>query len=53
MVAASGKDREGAKAVLLIVYLATPICFVFAEAGFAGRLVDWAARVLKTTLVLK
>jgi transposase len=50
VVAASVQDRDGGKAVLLSMYLATPIRFVFADGGFAGRLVDWAARVLKTTL---
>jgi integrase len=34
----------------LSTYLATPIRFVFADAGFAGKLVDWTKRILKTTL---
>jgi transposase len=50
VVAASIQDRDGAKYALLCTYLATPIRFVFADAGFAGQLVDWAQRVLKTTL---
>jgi transposase len=50
VVAASVQDRDGAKFALLSMYLATPIRFVFADAGFAGRLVDWAARTLRTVL---
>ena len=50
VVAASVQDRDGAKFALLSAYLATPIRFVFADGGFAGRLVDWAARTLRTTL---
>jgi transposase len=49
--AASVQDRDGAKGTLLGLYLASPNCrFVFADAGFAGRLVDWAAQTLRTTL---
>ena len=45
--AASVQDRDGAKSALLGTYLSTGRCrFVFADAGFAGRLVDWAKRVL-------
>lgn len=45
--AASVQDRDGAKATLLGTYLSAVRCrFVFADAGFAGRLVEWAARVL-------
>jgi transposase len=45
--AASVQDRDGAKGALLGTYLSTGRCrFVFADAGFAGRLVEWAARVL-------
>ncbi len=32
------------------MYLAVPVRFVFADAGFAGRLVDWATAILRTTL---
>ncbi len=40
--AASVHDRDGAKSVLLGTYLTAPGCrFVF-----AGRLVDWVARIL-------
>ena len=45
------QDRDGAKGALLGLYLAAPNCrFVFADAGFAGRLVEWAARTLRTTI---
>ena len=45
--AASVQDRDGAKSALLGTYLSAVRCrFVFADAGFAGRLVEWAARVL-------
>ncbi len=46
MLAASWQDRDGAKTALLGVYLATPIRYVFADQGFAGRLVEWAKRTL-------
>ena len=46
VLAASWQDRDGAKTALLGVYLATPIRHVFADQGFAGRLVDWAWRIL-------
>ncbi|WP_372442592.1 IS5 family transposase [Actinomadura nitritigenes] len=49
--AASVQDRDGAKTALLGAYLTAPACrFVFADAGFAGRLVDWAHDVLATTI---
>ncbi|MBD2900536.1 hypothetical protein amrb99_95410 [Actinomadura sp. RB99] len=36
--------------MLLGLYLTSPTCrFVFADAGFAGRLVGWAAGTLCTT----
>lgn len=44
------QDRDGAKTTLLSLYLATPVRCVFAEAGFAGRLVAWAGRFLGTTV---
>ncbi len=50
VLAASVQDRDGAKTTLLSMYLAAPIRFVFADAGFAGKLVDWATRILATTL---
>ncbi len=50
VVAASMHDQHGAKSVLLSMYLATPIRFVFADGAFGGKLIDWAIRVLKTTV---
>jgi transposase len=50
VLAASVQDRDGAKTTLLSMYLAAPIRFVFADGGFAGKLVDWATRILATTL---
>ena len=50
VMAASWQDRDGAKTTLLSAYLATPIRHVFADQGFAGRLVDWAATRLQTTV---
>jgi len=45
--AASVQDRDGAKSMLLGTYLSSRRCrFVFADAGFAGRLVEWALTVL-------
>jgi hypothetical protein len=44
------QDRDGAKPALLQTYLRTPVRFVFADAGFAGRLLDWAHNILHTTL---
>jgi transposase len=50
VVTASMQDRDGAKPALLQTYLRTPVRFVFADAGFAGRLLDWAHNILATTL---
>jgi transposase len=50
VMSAGWQDRDGAKTTLLSTYLTTPIRFVFADQGFAGRLVDWAAGTLKTTV---
>ncbi len=47
---ASRQDRDGAKTILLATYLTTPVRYLFADAGFAGRLVDWAQTVLRTTV---
>jgi transposase len=47
---ASRQDRDGAKTILLATYLTTRVRFVFADAGFAGRLVEWAQIVLRTTV---
>ena len=50
VLAASWQDRDGAKTALLGVYLFTPIRYVFADQGFAGRLVEWAARTLRMAI---
>lgn len=47
---ASVQDRDGAKSILLDLYLRTRVRFVYADAGFAGRLLDWASTILKTTV---
>ena len=45
--AASVQDRSA----LLGLYLTIARCrFVFADAGFAGRFVEWAQLVLRTTV---
>jgi len=49
-MAASVQDRDGAKTTLLGLYLFTPVRFVYADAGFAGVLVDWCQRILRTIL---
>jgi transposase len=50
VLAASTQDRDGAKSVLLDTYLRTPVRFVFADGGFAGRLLEWATRILTITI---
>ena len=50
VLSASVQDRDGAKSVLLDTYLRTPVRFVFADDGFAGRLLEWATRILATTI---
>ncbi|THJ24450.1 IS5 family transposase, partial [Candidatus Frankia alpina] len=48
---ASRQDRDGARQVLLDHYFTTPTCrHVFADGGFAGKFVEWAGRILKTTV---
>jgi hypothetical protein len=32
------------------LYYVGPVRFVFADGGFAGQLVDWAARILRTSI---
>jgi Transposase DDE domain len=49
VLAASWQDRDGGKTALLGLYLSSPVRHVFADQGFAGRFVDWAATTLKTT----
>ena len=50
VLAACWQDRDGGKTTLLSTYLRSPIRHVFADQGFAGRLVDWAAEYLRTTV---
>jgi transposase len=50
VLSASVQDRDGAKSVLLDTYLRTPLRFVFADGGFAGRLLEWATQILATTI---
>ncbi|GAA0958471.1 IS5 family transposase [Actinocorallia libanotica] len=50
VMAASWQDRDGAKTALLSAYLSTPIRYVYADQGFAGRLVEWTRTTLRTTL---
>ncbi|WP_310738066.1 IS5 family transposase [Microbispora sp. H10949] len=50
VMAASVQDRDGAKTTLLSMYLVTPVRFVYADAGFAGALVEWTQRILRTML---
>lgn len=50
VVTASVQDRDGAKPVLLETYLRTGVRFVFADGAFAGRLLDWAHTIVRTTL---
>jgi transposase len=50
VVAASVQDRDGAKPALLEAYLRSQVRFVFADGAFAGRPLDWAYTLLRTTL---
>ena len=50
VLSAGVQDRDGAKLVLLDTYLRTRVRFVFADGDFAGRLLDWAQTILRTTL---
>jgi transposase len=50
VLSASVQDRDGAKSVLLDTYLRTRVRFVFADGGFAGRLLEWATQILATTI---
>jgi len=44
------QDRDGDQSVLLESYLRTPVRCVFADGGFAGRLIDWTTQILCTTV---
>ncbi|GGK11147.1 IS5 family transposase [Pilimelia anulata] len=49
VLAASWQDRDGAKGALIAATFAAPsMRYVFADQGFAGRLVDWCAQALRT-----
>lgn len=50
VLAASWQDRDGAKTALLSVLLFTAIRYAFADQGFAGRLLDSAARTLSMVI---
>jgi DDE family transposase/putative transposase of IS4/5 family DUF4096 len=50
VLTAAVQDRDGAKPALLQAYLCTGVRFVFADGAFAGRLLDWAQAILRTTL---
>jgi transposase len=50
VLTAGVQDRDGAKPVLLDTRLRTGVRFIFADGGFAGRLLDWAQTLLATTL---
>jgi transposase len=50
VLSAGMQDRDGAKPALLEAYLRTGVRFVFADGAFAGRLLDWADTILRTTL---
>lgn len=51
VLAASWQDRDGAKGALVATALAAPsMRHLFADQGFAGRLVDWAHEVTRTTI---
>lgn len=51
VVPASAQDRDGARQLLVDPYFAHRRCrFLFADGGFAGRFVEWAASIMKTTI---
>ena len=50
VLTASTQDRDGAKPVLLDAYLRTRVRFFFADGGFAGRLLEWANQILRSTI---
>jgi transposase len=50
VLSAGVQDCDGAKPVLLGTYLRTRARFMFADDGCAGRLLDWATTMLRTTL---
>jgi transposase len=51
VLAASWQDRDGAKGAMVAAAIAAPsMRHLFADCGFAGRLVDWARETLNTTV---
>src|SRR3954451_24242233 len=50
VLSAGLQDRDGAKSVLLDTRLRTRVRFLFADGGFAGRLLDWDQTILSPTL---
>ena len=53
VLAASVQDRDGAKTTLIRSYHAAPRArFIFADGAFAGRFVEWAARVVAMTIAV-
>jgi transposase len=53
VAAASVQDRDGAKTTLLWSHAAAPRArFIFADGAFAGRFVQWAARVVDMVIAV-
>ncbi len=53
VLAASVQDRDGAKTTLVRSHAAAPRArFIFADGAFAGRLLDWATRILAMTIAV-
>jgi transposase len=47
------QDRQGARTLLLRLYHRVPtVRFCWADGGFSGQLVDWAKRIVRTTVVI-
>ena len=50
---AAVQDRQGARTILLKLYHRVPtVGLCWADGGFAGQLVDWATRVVRTTITI-
>jgi len=53
VLAASVRDRDGAKPTLVRSYAAAPrVRMVFADGASAGRLIEWAAHILAMTIAV-
>jgi hypothetical protein len=50
LLTAAVQDPDGAEPALLQAYLCTRVRFVFTDGAFAGRLLDGAYTILRTTL---